>query len=508
MLKKLICFIITFSIIIIILNFLKKQTHENFSPAFTIPDNVITNYTGNYYTNNSKFNEKVKRYSNLLHLELSKKLIIVGHSIKNKDLKNKKIPITNFIDPSTIIANYRDYSIIINLLENNNITLSYKKDNSDKWTSINPKDIDYLKKIIIDSDYNKDKVLLTSQVNEHVSLSELNKINKIKTIFKIFKYNKTNTLRSISTNPIHTLIRNPQHVTLNYSYVYSLNTELMNSFNLQSKPHNIDITHKNMKNSKYGLIVQIPFHEDFKHNKLNYAIKNISHINIGIYYRGRKQIDELIFINNKTPTAIISWGDLLNKYIARINNNKTFCSFRANRRNAKCGKIKFPYVYSRSENEETCLNNILPSIYNNCTNSAVRIRPCIINFRNEQLHRTCFNPNYLFHNVDYYTNQFTFTTEKSHGKSNAKKISGKKMKSPLKSKKEKKLKNVLSVSENKEKIYFRFLSADKKFGTIKYGDPVYIYCVNKKRFNDNPNGHGPGTPLSFNQKRPKSIQYS
>ena len=57
---------------------------------------------------------------------------------------------------------------------------------------------------------------------------------------------------------------------------------------------------------------------------------------------------------------------------------------------------------------------------------------------------------------------------------NAKKISGKKMKSPLKSKKEKKLKNVLSVSENKEKIYFRFLSADKKFGTIKYGDPVYI----------------------------------
>ena len=104
MLKKLICFIITFTLIIIILNFLKKQTYENYTnTSFTIPDNVIQSYSGNYFTNNSHYNVKHRKYRNLLHLNLKKKIINIGHSIKNKELRHKKINITNFITPSIIV---------------------------------------------------------------------------------------------------------------------------------------------------------------------------------------------------------------------------------------------------------------------------------------------------------------------------------------------------------------------------------------------------------------------
>ena len=40
---------------------------------------------------------------NLLHLNLKKNLINIGHSVKNRELKNKKIHITNFIDYITQI---------------------------------------------------------------------------------------------------------------------------------------------------------------------------------------------------------------------------------------------------------------------------------------------------------------------------------------------------------------------------------------------------------------------
>ena len=88
------------------------------------------------------------------------------------------------------------------------------------------------------------------------------------------------------------------------------------------------------------------------------------------------------------------------------------------------------------------------------------------------------------------------------------------------SKKSKKSNNNIYKINYKQRIYFKFVSADKKFGLIKYGDPVYVYLYyivdyNSsppkkhyiKKYNDNPNGHGPGTPLSFNQKRSKYKLY-
>ena len=233
----------------------------------------------------------------------------------------------------------------------------------------------------------------------------MTKINNIKAIFKKLKFNKTNNLKSISSNPNHQLINNSELVQVRYSYLYNTTHDLLDSFNFQTKKHNIDSVHRNMKNKKYGLEVQIPFHKDFETNKLKHIIKHINHINISIYYKGKKKIEDLIFINNKSPTITVNYNDLLNKYIAKINNGKTFCYFNSTKKDEKCGNISFPYIYSKNTSKKIALIIYYQVFITECKNS-VKIKPCIYKFKNERLEKTCYDPNRLFYNVEYYTDKF------------------------------------------------------------------------------------------------------
>ena len=178
MLNKLSYLIITFILIILVLNFLKKQTYESYeNNSFTIPENIKQNYNGKYFTNNSYYSHKFKIYFNTLHLNLKNNTIFTGRSIKNQpELMNKRIPIINFIAPSTIISENNNVSIVIDLLVNNNINFNYKLNNSNTWNNANPENIDYLKKIELD----RNEVTLTKSESKKVSIPEMEMMNRIK----------------------------------------------------------------------------------------------------------------------------------------------------------------------------------------------------------------------------------------------------------------------------------------------------------------------------------------
>ena len=164
------------------------------------------------------------------------------------------------------------------------------------------------------------------------------------------------------------------------------------------------------------------------------------------------------------------------------------------------------------QSQKYCLNNILPYVSNKCNNS-VKLQPCSISYKNGSDNKNCYNKEYLYYNIVYINNQFNYTSTTHKGKKikntlqlystenfNVKKLSKKNL---PKKKSSKKKSSTTGTINNK----FKIITAEKKYGPIKYGDSVYVYSVNKKKYNDGSNTYGPDTPLSFNQKRRKYKLY-
>jgi len=510
MCKKLFYSIIVFAIILIVLNFLKSYTYEKFDNSFTIPDNIIDNYTGSYFTKNSKYNENNNKYYDLLKLDLSNNQIIVGKSIDETAFKNKTVKITNFIEPSTFTGSSDDYDFIIKLLDDNNITMDIKNQNSSDWISLNPDNVQYLKKIIQN---NNNNIEYSTTFQENIDIEDLTYIDNIKNIFKEFKYNSTNNLKNISSYDNFGMLQNRSKIKVYYQYVFNFgDNNLDSTFNFKSIKNNIDNVHKNMKNKKYGLEVQIPFEEDLNTNNIKDSAQYINYINISIYYNNKLIGEDMKFINNKSSNITINYSDLLNTTLSILNHGKTFCQINSTKK--KCGNITFPFT-KLSKNEKYCLNNILPFVSNKCNNS-VKLQPCIISYKDGSDNKNCYNKEYLYYNIVYINDQFNYTYTTHKGKKikntlqlystenfNQAEIVRKKKEKLAKKKSSKKKSSTTETINNKFKIF----SAEKKYGPIKYGDSVYVYSVDKKKYNDGSNTYGPDTPLSFNQRKRKYKLY-
>lgn len=322
--KHLLIIIIIILILYVINSYVQVEGFKGSNVS--IPQELVNDWSSDYFAKDSTYDNKTRKFSNTLKLDLVSKKVIIGNSVN--ELKGQVFNIYSYQQPQTLLAKNANYEAVIKLINENNITFQYTKTGENNWVSVSYPQLDYLKNINQGDDVQVDN----SDIYE-TTIPQLMNLNGLKEKLENFKYTKVQPLMTINKLPLRDIIYDKgKGVVIKYCYVFRYPVFSSDPNFIESTMNNIDSVHQDLSNNNYTLRGRINVQNDLNLNNIT-SLEKMALSNIKIVMGGiiKNQYIEYaqkeIPVNANEKNIDINYTDLLENLLAEIKNNKNFCYF-------------------------------------------------------------------------------------------------------------------------------------------------------------------------------------